>query len=234
MLKKAKAGLGIGEGGRRASSLSQSVLKSSHQIWLAGLGAFAKAQTGGAKVFEALGQAGSGARSQDAAGGGGDRRRGARSGDVQGQGDARDGGWNVGQARARLPGARGARSWTARRAHSSDVERLTERVNELSEAVNALLKAQGVARPPRASPVKRMVSGAVNRQRVPRDRVVGDRNRGEDRVEGDAHRASKTVKTASKHRQGRAEVAPQRAPSEPTLSTAHRTVRQRRPAVGHN
>ena len=34
--------------------LSKSVLESSRQIWLAGLGAFSRAQAGGMKVFESL------------------------------------------------------------------------------------------------------------------------------------------------------------------------------------
>ena len=42
------------------------------------------------------------------------------------------------------------------------VERLTERVNELSEAVNALLKAQGIERRP-ASPVGKTVKGAMRK-----------------------------------------------------------------------
>ena len=46
MLKKAKAQLGRGEASG-ARDLSQSVLDSSHQIWLAGLGAFVKAQREG-------------------------------------------------------------------------------------------------------------------------------------------------------------------------------------------
>ena len=36
------------------SQLAQTVKDSAHQIWLAGLGAFAKAQGGGSKVFDAL------------------------------------------------------------------------------------------------------------------------------------------------------------------------------------
>ncbi len=36
------------------SQLAQTVKDSAHQIWLAGLGAFAKAQGGGSKVFETL------------------------------------------------------------------------------------------------------------------------------------------------------------------------------------
>ena len=53
MLKKAKADLGAQQG-EQAKGLAQAVLDSSHQIWLAGLGAFAKTQQGGMKVFEAL------------------------------------------------------------------------------------------------------------------------------------------------------------------------------------
>ena len=55
MLKKAKAEAqdshkqGGGEKG-----ISKAVLESSHQIWLAGLGAFAKAQQGGKQVFDML------------------------------------------------------------------------------------------------------------------------------------------------------------------------------------
>jgi hypothetical protein len=46
MVKKFKA---IGE-----NQLAQTVKDSAHQIWLAGLGAFAKAQEEGTKVFDAL------------------------------------------------------------------------------------------------------------------------------------------------------------------------------------
>lgn len=41
-------------GGLFDNQLAQSVKESAHQIWLAGMGAFAKAQEGRAKVFEAL------------------------------------------------------------------------------------------------------------------------------------------------------------------------------------
>jgi poly(hydroxyalkanoate) granule-associated protein len=47
----AKAAL---HGGLLDSQLAQSVRESAQQIWLAGMGAFAKAQEGRAKVFEAL------------------------------------------------------------------------------------------------------------------------------------------------------------------------------------
>ena len=53
MLKKARAGLAGNEKGP-TKDLSQSVLDSSRQIWLAGLGAFSRAQVEGKKVFETL------------------------------------------------------------------------------------------------------------------------------------------------------------------------------------
>lgn len=49
MTKKLKALAGSSE-----SQLASTVKESAHQIWLAGLGAFAKAQTEGNKVFDAL------------------------------------------------------------------------------------------------------------------------------------------------------------------------------------
>ena len=57
MLKKAKADLGGKTGGKtfeQAKDISQGVLDSSRQIWLAGLGAFSRAQEEGAKVFDTL------------------------------------------------------------------------------------------------------------------------------------------------------------------------------------
>src|SRR5437763_14587691 len=59
MLKKAKAELGS-QHTEKTKGLAKSVLDSSHQIWLAGLGAFAKAQEGGAKLFEGLVKQGEG------------------------------------------------------------------------------------------------------------------------------------------------------------------------------
>ena len=59
MLKKAKAA--DGEGGRQpatAKDLAQAVLDSSHQIWLAGLGAFSQAQQEGTEGVRDAGEAG--------------------------------------------------------------------------------------------------------------------------------------------------------------------------------
>src|SRR5215475_5849951 len=59
MLKKAKAELGA-QPSDPNKGLAQAVLDSSHQIWLAGLGAFAKAQQGGAQGFATLVKQGEG------------------------------------------------------------------------------------------------------------------------------------------------------------------------------
>src|SRR4030095_9382 len=53
MLRSAKGGPQKSEGGT-VGDLSQAVLDSSHQIWLAGLGAFARARQEGTRVFDTL------------------------------------------------------------------------------------------------------------------------------------------------------------------------------------
>jgi poly(hydroxyalkanoate) granule-associated protein len=53
MLKKAKAGSATGASDL-GKDLADAVFDSSHQIWLAGLGAFSRAQQEGMKVFESL------------------------------------------------------------------------------------------------------------------------------------------------------------------------------------
>jgi poly(hydroxyalkanoate) granule-associated protein len=140
MLKKAKAELGSGEG--EAKGLAQTILDSSHQIWLAGLGAFSKAQGGGMKVFETLVKQGEGleARTREAAAQTAEAARGAaktKAKEMQSiAGDTWDRLEQVFEKRvARALGRLGVYS-------ADDVKRLTERVDALSEAVNALLKAQ--------------------------------------------------------------------------------------------
>jgi poly(hydroxyalkanoate) granule-associated protein len=56
MVKKLKA---MAEGASTDSQLAAAIKESAHQIWLAGLGAFAKTQEEGRKVFEALVKEGS-------------------------------------------------------------------------------------------------------------------------------------------------------------------------------
>ncbi len=160
MLKKAKAELGS-QHTDKAKGLAQAVLDSSHQIWLAGLGAFAKAQQGGAKVFDGLVKQGESleAKTRDVAAQTAKAARGAAEAKAKEMQAMAGGTWDkleqVFENRvARALGRLGVYS-------ASDVRRLTERVDELSEAVNALLKAQGIKRGPRASPVKTMVKGTV-------------------------------------------------------------------------
>jgi poly(hydroxyalkanoate) granule-associated protein len=56
MVRKLKA---MAEGASKDSQLAAAIKESAHQIWLAGLGAFAKTQEEGRKVFEALVKEGS-------------------------------------------------------------------------------------------------------------------------------------------------------------------------------
>jgi poly(hydroxyalkanoate) granule-associated protein len=160
MLKKARAEAGAGmkrpEGGK---GIPQAVLDSSHQIWLAGLGAFAKAQQGGKQVFDMLVKQGEQleAKTRTAASQTAEAAREVAKAKAKEMQAMAGGTWDkleqVFEDRvARALGRLGVYT-------SADVERLTERVNELSEAVNALLKARGIERRP-ASPVGKMAKGA--------------------------------------------------------------------------
>jgi len=162
MLKKMKAesAESSAAGGK---DTSQSVLESSRQIWLAGLGAFSRAQAEGMKVFETLVKQGEALESRtkkaafDTAAAATDAAK-ARAKEVQ----AMAGGtWDkleqVFEDRvARALGKLGVHT-------QNDVERLAERVDALSEAVNELIKATGVKpkRKPPAAGVEKLVKGAV-------------------------------------------------------------------------
>ena len=154
MLKQAKAELGSQQG-EQAKGLAQAVLDSSHQIWLAGLGAFAKTQQGGMKVFEALVKQGENveAKTRAAAAHTAEAARGAASARAKEMqaiaGDTWDKLEQVFEKRVeRALGRLGIYS-------AADVKRLTERVDELSQAVNALLKAQGIQRKPARKPARK-------------------------------------------------------------------------------
>jgi poly(hydroxyalkanoate) granule-associated protein len=200
MLKKAKAeAQGGPKQGGGEKGISKAVLESSHQIWLAGLGAFAKAQEGGKQVFDMLVKQGEvlEAKTRSAAAQTADAAREAAKAKAKEMQTMAGGTWDkleqvfedrVSRALARLG------VYT-----SSDVERLSERVNELSEAVNALLKAQGIRRKPPASPTQRMVKGAVrNATRTTAKTVSGATNRAARTVSAATKTAKKTMKTATK------------------------------------
>ena len=145
MLKKAKAELGS-QRSEQAKGLAQAVLDSSHQIWLAGLGAFAKTQQGGMQVFEALVKQGQGleAKTRAAAAHTAEAAHDAAAAKAKEMQAIAGGTWDkleqVFEKRVeRALGRLGIYS-------AADVKRLTERVDELAEAVNALLKSQGLRR----------------------------------------------------------------------------------------
>ena len=162
MLKKARAESGArAKQPERVKGISQAVLDSSHQIWLAGLGAFANAQQGGKQVFEMLVKQGEQleAKTRTAASQTAEAARDAAKAKAKEMQAMAGGTWDrleqVFEDRvARALGRLGVYT-------SSDVERLSERVNELSEAVNALLKAQGIEPKRPTSAVKKVVKGAA-------------------------------------------------------------------------
>jgi poly(hydroxyalkanoate) granule-associated protein len=161
MLKKAKAELGA-QPSDPTKGMAQAVLDSSHQIWLAGLGAFAKAQQGGAKVFEALVKQGEGleAKTRSAATQTAEAARDAAKAKAKEMQAIAGGTWDkleeVFEKRvARALGRLGVYS-------AADVQKLTERVDELSERVNALLKAQGGAAKPSRRPKRSTKQGRAS------------------------------------------------------------------------
>src|SRR5450755_2090101 len=156
MLKKAKADAqrdrkqGGGEKG-----ISKAVLESSHQIWLAGLGAFAKAQQGGKQVFDMLVKQGEvlEAKTRSAASHTADAAREAAKAKAKEMQTMAGGTWDKLE---QVFEDRVSRALSRLGVHTaSDVDKLGQRVNELSEAVNALLKAQGIQRKPAPASMKR-------------------------------------------------------------------------------
>ena len=198
MLKNAKAQAGHKQGGTE-KGISKAVLESSHQIWLAGLGAFAKAQQGGKQVFDMLVKQGEilEAKTRSAASHTADAAREAAKAKAKEMHTMAGGTWDkleqvfedrVSRALSRLG------VYTA-----SDVDKLSDRVNELSEAVNALLKAQGIQRKPVPSPMKRAVKGAArSATRTAGKAVSGAAHTATRTVSSATRTAKKTMKTASK------------------------------------
>lgn len=154
MLKKARAEAKAEAGGAKAhgdpADFSQNLRDSSRQIWLAGLGAFSRAQAEGMKVFEALVEQGKTLESRT--------KRAATETATAAAGVAAQ---KAKEMQAMAGGTwdkleqvfedRVARALSKLGVHTqSDVEKLAQRVESLSEAVNELIKAQG-GRPPLAA-----------------------------------------------------------------------------------
>ncbi|HVE49651.1 MAG TPA: phasin family protein [Casimicrobiaceae bacterium] len=153
MLKKARQEASSGDEGT-PKDLGKTVLESSRQIWLAGLGAFSRAQAEGTKVFEALVEQGQNlesktrrAASQTAAAAAGAAAQKAK--DVQA---IAGGTWDKLE---QVFEDRVARALKKLGVYTQDdVTRLSDRVDALAEAVNELLKRGGRS-PMKAAPRKR-------------------------------------------------------------------------------
>ena len=155
MPRKAKAGRPAAEAAG-AKDLADSVFKSSHHIWLAGLGAFSRAQQEGMKVFESLVKQGQRLqdRTKQAAADTAAAARGAASAKAKEVQQMAGGTWDklelvfedrVARALAKLG------VYT-----QNDVQRLAARVDELAEAVNKLLRtsAGGASSSVKSAPKK--------------------------------------------------------------------------------
>ena len=171
MLKKAKAQAereAAGEDAQRGGdtqgkAIADAVLESSRQIWLAGLGAFARAKGEGAKMFETLVEQGQSLES---------RTRAAAAGTASAAREAAQAKAKEMQAKAggtwdkleQVFEDRVARALSRLGVHTqADVARLTERVDALSDAVNQLIRTSGgtpTARK-RASSAKGAAAGAA-------------------------------------------------------------------------
>ena len=144
MLKKAKEAAAKGEPESGSTKdLAQAVLDSSHQIWLAGVGAFVRARQEGSKAFETLVQQGEKLeqRTKFAAA----ETAGAASAKAKEMQQMASGTWDkleqVFEDRvARALGKLGVYT-------QNDVQKLADRVEALSSAVNELLKSTGTPVP---------------------------------------------------------------------------------------
>ncbi len=198
MLKKAKAESSAKHAGESRDT-SQAVLDSSRQIWLAGLGAFARAKGEGMKVFETLVQQGETLerKTRKAAAHTASMAHGAAKAKVREVQKGVGGTWDKLE---QVFEDRVARALSKLGVHTqTDVEKLSERVDVLAEAVNELIKVTG-AKPKRrpASPpstVKRMVKGAVKQATRT---ASGAMSSAAGAVSTASKTAKKTVRTATK------------------------------------
>jgi poly(hydroxyalkanoate) granule-associated protein len=129
---------------------SQNLKDSSRQIWLAGLGAFSRAQAEGMKVFETLVEQGKTleSRTKRAASDTATAAAGMAAQKAKEMQAMAGGTWDKLE---QVFEERVARALSKLGVHTqADVDRLSQRVEALSEAVNELIKAQGGS-PPRAA-----------------------------------------------------------------------------------
>ncbi len=142
MLKKAKADAKKSDAGT-VGDLSQAVLDSSHQIWLAGLGAFVRAQQEGMRVFETLVKQGERLeqKTRQVATETATAARGAATAKAKEMQQMAGGTWDKLE---QVFEDRVARALSKLGVYTqNDVQKLAARVDALSNAVNELLKASG-------------------------------------------------------------------------------------------
>lgn len=148
MVKKFKA---IGE-----NQLAQTVKESAHQIWLAGLGAFAKAQDEGTKVFDALVKEGESIQNKTRKVA--DEQIAVVTGKAVGTWDRLE---QVFEDRvARALSSLGVPS-------KKDIDKLSKRVVELTSVVQKLTEAQEAAEKAAAKPVVKAVAKPVASKPAP-------------------------------------------------------------------
>jgi poly(hydroxyalkanoate) granule-associated protein len=168
---------------------AKAVTDSAQKIWLAGLGAFERAKAEGPKMFEVLVEQGKGFA---------ERARGAAD---QALASVRESASGAGGRFDKLEQVfedRVARALSKLGVHTqSDVEKLSERVDALADAVNELMKATGVTpkRRARPSPMKKMVKGAVKSARRSASSVASTASGA---VGAATKTAKRTVRTARK------------------------------------
>jgi len=179
VLKKAKADFESKPDDQKpddqTSNLTQGILDSSRQIWLAGLGAFATARREGPKLFESLVKQGESveAKTRDATAQAASAARDAAMTKAKEMQAMAGGTWDkleqVFEERvARALGRLGVYS-------AADMERLTERVNALSEAVNELLKTRGRESASGKTARRGVKSGTKTSARKPQANKTGKR-----------------------------------------------------------
>jgi poly(hydroxyalkanoate) granule-associated protein len=163
MPKKAKARMAAPPPGHRKGAAGTSV-KAAQHAWPAGLGALAKAQHEGARVFESLLKQGQRLeqRTREAAADTAAAARGAAAAKAREVQQIAGGTWDKLE---QVFEDRVARALSKLGVYTqNDVQRLADRVDELAEAVNKLLiarraasapKAKKAAKPPAKGPAKR-------------------------------------------------------------------------------
>ena len=198
MLKKARADAKAEAGSTRepgdGGEFSQNLRESSRQIWLAGLGAFSRAQAEGMKVFETLVEQGKTleSRTKRAASDTATAAAGMAAQKAREMQAMAGGTWDKLE---QVFEERVARALAKLGVHTqADVERLAQRVEALSEAVNELIKGQG-GTPPRAAkrPAKRAKRGS------------GASSRSKATASGDADRAVDPRRPRSRKKTGSAQ-----------------------------